>query len=580
MNDLARSLRNEMTRLGLDTMNPPTAAQWAALVDALNAAERQHAPTLPPPPRLSAEALRTVYETLQHEADTRLRDILNASRHPIAVRDLKSRYVVVNRAWNQRFGVDYDPVGRTILEIPEIDPHTAQRLHTAQLEFLANGQESSTSCVQLRGPDGRDGFVEVSFSRLHDALGRTIGTVGQGHDITELVRAREAAEASADAKGSFLATMSHEIRTPLNGIIVSSTVLLDTPLTDEQRRLCDIVKTSGDTLLKLINDILDFSRMESGRLELEQVQLAPRQVVDEVFALLGHDAQTKGLSLEYAIPDSVPTLVMGDAVRLRQVLTNLVANALKFTPRGWVQVSVTQVSANNGDVMLRFEVRDSGIGIDPARHDRLFRMFSQAESSTARRYGGSGLGLAIAQRLVRLMGGEIGVNSQPGDGSTFWFTARFGATESIAATAQADPVTPAATAASPPLRILVAEDNRVNLEILVRVLRRLGCEPDTAENGCEALLAAMKNSYSLIFMDCQMPEMDGYEATREIRSQQRHDNRPFIVALTASALAGDREACLAAGMDHYLSKPFKIDEIKQAIELAAAQMAKAVTTSR
>ncbi|MFN7966249.1 MAG: ATP-binding protein [Acidobacteriota bacterium] len=579
MNDLARILRDELARLGLDPLHPPTAAQWTALVDAFKAAER-HDSASSALPRLSADALRTVYETLQHDAEARLRDILNASRHPIAVRDLDGRYAMVNRAWHQDFGISYDPVGRTALEIPEIEANTAQRLHNAHIDFLATGLESNTVCVEVRRPDGHDSYIELSFSRLHDAVGKVIGTVGQGHDITELVRARETAEASADAKSTFLATMSHEIRTPLNGVIVSSTVLLDTDLSDEQRRLCDIVKTSGETLLKLINDILDFTRIESGKLELEHVSLNPRQVVDDVFALLGHGAQRKGLSLEHAIPDNVPASVLGDVVRVRQVLTNLVSNAIKFTPRGWVQVSVTAVSITPTDCVLRFEVRDSGVGIDPARHHRLFQLFSQAESSTSRRYGGSGLGLAISQRLVQLMGGEIGVNSRLGEGSMFWFTARFGVSQSADLASPAGQLAHPAVETSSPLRILVAEDNRVNLEILARVLKRLGCEADTAENGCEALLAAMKTDYDLIFMDCQMPEMDGYEATREIRSQQRRGNGPFIVALTASAMAGDRETCLQAGMDHYVAKPFKIEEIKEVLQLAAERMNRTTAAPR
>ena len=649
---------------------------------------------------------------------SRLLEAVESISEAFSLYDTEERLVLCNRRYRELashnaadslVGTPFEQIIRRVAE-RDLVPNAKGRVDAWVAERLARYRKPSGPFVQQLS-DGR--WLQISERQITE-----IGTVAVYTDITELKEAeaemtraahaaseaRAIAEEASRAKSAFLATMSHEIRTPMNGVIGMTGLLLDTKLTAEQREYAEMVRRSGEALLAIINDILDFSKIEAGKLDFEQTDFELRVTVEDVLELLAEGAYGKGLELAYLPHANLPAWVGGDPGRLRQVLTNLVGNAVKFTERGEVVVHGTLVEETDHDALIRFAITDTGIGIAPEARERLFKSFSQADSSTTRRYGGTGLGLAISKRLVEMMDGAIGVESTRGTGSTFWFTVRLAkrpapatatrvdlaelrrlrvlgvddnATNRTLLTAQltawgmhvdcvadapralerlraasrdgraydlaildqqmpeidglmlaraikADPLlatvplvllmsvsyrgsagdaeragfsaflvkpirqsqlydciaTVMGVAAQPEparlitreslrearaqvrARVLVADDNVVNQRVAVRMLEKLGCRVDVATNGLEVVEATGRITYHCIFMDCQMPEMDGYEATTVIRQREaRTGARIPIIAMTANAMESDRERCLVAGMDDYVSKPVQPKEL-------------------
>ncbi|WCJ58826.1 PAS domain-containing protein [Fontisphaera persica] len=664
-------------------------------------------------------ARRRVEAQLAFEHDL-LRALLENIPDRIYFKDLQSRFLLCSKTVVSGLGIQSaeEAIGKSDFDF--FTEEHARPAYEDEQQIIRTGQPIIGKIERETWVDGRETWALTTKVPLRNSRGEIIGTLGVTKDITdlkrtqaELERARDAALESTRLKSEFLANMSHEIRTPMNGIIGMTGLLLDTPLTQEQREFAETIRSSADALLTIINDILDFSKIEAGKLTFENVSFDLSEAVEGSVELLAERARAKGLEMGCWIHPDVPPCLRGDPGRLRQVLANLLGNAVKFTERGEVYAEVSVQERNPKEVTLKFLIRDTGIGIPADAQKRLFQAFTQADGSVTRKYGGTGLGLAISKKLVELMGGQIGMTSQVGKGSEFWFTARFGigqglpepldhaanlaglrvlivddsdtnrrvlhhqceawqmedqcATDGVEAITtlraaankgqpfdialldmqmpgmdgltlarlvKSDPMlsgtrlvmltslghrlTPEtlsqagisaylvkpvkqsrlfdclvrvlagaggarpqhtvalqkteAPATLPRLRVLVAEDNIVNQRVTVRQLQKMGQVADAVANGVEAVKALRAVPYDVVLMDCQMPEMDGYEATRIIRQEEAahpERRRAYIIALTANALQGDREKCLAAGMDDYISKPVQVPAMQAALQRAA-----------
>lgn len=535
------------------------------------------------------------------ESERRYRELAELLPQTVFEIDLKGNVMFANSFGLEAFGYAPSELKRGLHVLDVTAPQERERVMANFQHSCPPSAEPRISAEEylMQRKDGST-FPAMVYDARIIRDGNLVGWRGIITDVSErkksekaLKEAKEAAEEAAKTKSEFLANMSHEIRTPMNAVIGMTGLLLDSGLDDEQRECVETIRSSGDALLATINDILDFSKIEAGRMRLDPQSFQLSRLIGECLGMIAANAAQKGLNLRYRIDEGIPASIRCDKTKLRQILINLLSNAVKFTKEGEVEVSVSLLAAEPGQAAgnpgeddkskicsLHFAVKDTGIGIPQERMCRLFQSFSQVDMSITRKYGGTGLGLAISRSLVQLMGGCIWVESVPGSGSIFHFIvpaeaiSADPANSSAAKEASRSPDMnrrrrAASTKNHVDLHILLAEDNPVNKKVVSQMLKKLGHRADIASDGTEVLLALEKQRYDLVLMDIQMPEMDGLEAACLIRKRWPVAEQPRIIALTAYALEGDRERCLKSGMDGYISKPVRLEDLKEALMQSA-----------
>jgi two-component system, sensor histidine kinase and response regulator len=496
----------------------------------------------------------------------------------IYFQDAACRFMRINKAQANLLGIP-DPqeaIGKTDFDF---FPHEfAQSCYDAEQKLLQSGQPIIAAEQKLVKPDGKVQWLSTTEVPLRDVDGKVMGFVGISRDITDrklaeidLANATKAAESASRVKSEFLANMSHEIRTPMNGVIGMTELVLDTELSPEQREYVETIRTSAETLLTVINDILDFSKVEAGKLDLDLIPFALRDGLEETTRILSVRADQKGLELTCDIRPEVPEQVVGDPTRLRQILVNLASNAIKFTERGEVALRVDVESQAGGSVILHFSVRDTGIGIPEDKHRLIFEAFSQADTSTSRRFGGTGLGLTICSRLVALMNGRLWLESTPARGSTFHFTAQLGIAEHKTERPRMEPHLEGTA-------VLVVDDNLTNRRILAETLGRWGARVTEAE-GAAAALAALEQAekrsdpFALMLTDLQMPEKDGFELVEEVKGRTGLEHKPVVVVLTSGGVRGDSVRCRQLGVSAYVTKPIRQSDLHKVLMIVLGDTA-------
>lgn len=510
------------------------------------------------------------------ESKKKYRDLVEKSRSIILKLSRSGEIMFLNEFGTRLFGYEKEEIiGKNIVGtiLPEYDDE-GRSLSFFVDELFENVDKYENKINENTRKDGTRLWISWSNNPMYDEDGRAIGMYSVGTDVSErkqfeeeLLRTKEEAEAANVAKSEFLANMSHEIRTPMNSIIGFNEILLETELNKEQKHFVEIVQKSGKQLLDLIEDILDFSKIEAGKLELEKLDFNLMDMLESFVNTMSLQAHSKGLELILSVDDDVPSLLSGDMGRLLQVLTNLTGNAIKFTSEGEVKINVSAGFRNDKSIILLFTISDTGIGIPGDRIEHIFDKFSQVDASNTRRFGGTGLGLSISKQLIEMMGGEIGVNSQEGKGSDFWFTVKLEKhteTEPIEKQEHTDLL----LKQNGELKVLLVEDNISNQKLAQYMLKKLGLDVDTVDRGQKAIKALETTSYDLIFMDIQMPDMDGMEVTRLIRdpgSKVLNKNVP-IIAVTAYVQKGDMERFIEAGMDDYIPKPISLNTIRKVLD--------------
>lgn len=577
--ELHPTLKRQLKRVGADENQPPSLEAWQELLTRVNTAYQgadQERYVLERTLSISSNEMQKLYENLKRSSESalnqekdKLLSILTSLADGILEIDIQGNILYAN------------PVALATLNMTHAALTNKQlldffRLHSADLTPIEHNHQLESLLQQTNGFRD-DNALLIRADQYQLAVSFALSPIQQNNSIAgyvvtfrdmslqkaaeeELRKAKELAEDAAETKANFLATMSHEIRTPLNGVIGTATLLSDTSLDATQQEYVSTLKRSAEVLLSLINDILDFSKMDAGKLTLESIPFAPTALINDLNSMFQSQFEQKNLKTHYQLDDKLPTWLLGDEHRLRQVLINLIGNALKFTEQGEVTVYVKLVGVLGNQCRIRFSVQDTGIGISTVAQARLFEAFTQADGSTTRQFGGTGLGLSISKKIVELMKGKLQVESTEGQGSRFFFDILLNKTDSpINSSVKPEIITPALVKGK---KVLLVEDNKINQMVAGKLLEKFGYAYDIAENGLQAVEKATSNHYDTILMDCQMPVLDGFEATQRIRQlEQTGSQHTPIIGLTANALAGDREKCLACGMDDFTTKPIKLDEL-------------------